>query len=153
LRHLHLKADHYSALERDPAWRWPHFTPYEMRCQGTEKVKVGFVFMDRLQAIRKAYGRPLSVFSGYRSPEWNLAVTKRKSRTGAHTHGRAVDLWPAGGVEDVPLILNLAWTHGMTRCGLMLSRPEQRFHLDDMTASEGFAVREDSRGLFCWTYP
>ncbi len=40
----------------------------------------------------------------------------------------------------------------MTRCGLQLTSRSFRMHLDDMTAKDGFAVRPDGKGLFCWTY-
>lgn len=152
MRRDYLEYRHWEAAKNDPAWRWTFFSPYEMRCHATERLKVGITFMNRLQHIRVNYGKPIVVVSGYRTPDHNAEVTGNGSRSGAHTFGRAVDIVPDGGVADVPLILQLAWTFGMTRCGMMISRDRWKFHLDDMTEPEGFAVRDDSKGLFCWTY-
>ena len=152
MRRLSLEFEHWRGALSDPAWIWPNFAPGEMACQATGKLKVSIAFMDKLQKIRTSYGRPITIVSGYRTPEHNLAVTGNRSRSGAHTFGRAADISLSSGPVDVPLILQLAWAHGMTRCGLELSKHHFRLHLDDMTADEGFAVRDDRRGLFCWTY-
>lgn len=147
-----LEYRHFTAAYADAAWRWSSFSPREMADRASGKLKVDVNFMDKLQAIRNAYGKPIIIVSGYRTPEHNAAVSQNQSMTGAHTHGRAVDISLAGGVIDVPLMLSFAWTFGMTRCGLELSSERWRFHLDDMTDQEGFAVREDARGMLCWTY-
>ena len=152
MRRVSLEYRHWQAALDDPRWRRPSFGPREMACQGTGKLKIDTVFMDKLQAVRWAYGKPIAVHSGYRTPGHILTVTSNRSKTGAHTYARAADIRPEGGPADVPLILSLALTHGMTRCGLMLSRDRWKMHLDDMTAEEGFAVCHDRQGLYCWTY-
>jgi len=136
----------------DERWTWRNFTPQEMACRATGRLKVGMTFMNRLQGMRNSYGLPISIISGYRTPAHNAEVTSSRSMSGAHTYGRAADIGLNGLHVDVPLILSFAWTYGFTRCGLKLSRDRFKLHLDDMTAAEGFAVRTDGRGLFCWTY-
>lgn len=146
-----VRVEHWSKINADD-WPWKNFSPEEMACQGTGKLLVNVRFMNKLQRIRGAYGKPITIVSGYRSAEHNAAVSKKKSRTGAHTFGRAVDISIAARERDVPLLMAIAWRNGMTRCGLQLTSRRFRMHLDDMTKKDGFAVREDGKGLFCWTY-
>lgn len=51
-----------------------------------------------LQPLRTAWGKPLKVNSGYRSPELNKAVGG--SRTSAHLCGYAADIVPTSGKID-----------------------------------------------------
>ncbi|MGI9434461.1 MAG: D-Ala-D-Ala carboxypeptidase family metallohydrolase [Geminicoccaceae bacterium] len=104
--------------------------------------------MIRLQDL--LVGR-VTILSGYRSPAYNSQVTSSASMTGAHTRGRAGDIYVAARERAVPKLLSLAKNHGMTRCGLQLSQVNFRRHFDDMTAGDGFAVRDDGE-LYCWTY-
>ena len=46
--------------------------------------------LDMLDALREECGIPLLLSCAYRSPEWDRA--KKRSGTGAHTLGRAVDI-------------------------------------------------------------
>lgn len=142
--------DWHDALN-DPRWIWGHFTPEEMHCRGSGALLVNIEFMGKLEAIRVAYGKPIQVVSGYRAPRYNAAQSRKKSLTGAHTHGRAVDIFVKDRERDVPLLLELAKKHGMTRVGLQLTARRFRLHLDDMTLADRFAARDDGQ-LFCWTY-
>jgi uncharacterized protein YcbK (DUF882 family) len=47
-------------------------------------------FMDALDELREAYGKPLRVTSGYRCPEHPIEA--RKASAGAHSTGKAIDL-------------------------------------------------------------
>jgi zinc D-Ala-D-Ala carboxypeptidase len=75
------------------AKRWPNFPPSEFRCKGLECQDKFFVhvssdFLDRLQAARNDYGKPMVVDSGGRCSLYNLDLRKRgyKSVDGsAHT--------------------------------------------------------------------
>lgn len=135
----------------DPRWVWRDFTPNEMRCKGSGALRVNKAFMDKLQILRDDYGLPITIVSGYRSPAYNAAVSANLSMTGAHTRGRAVDIYVSSHARDVPQLLSLAKKHGMSRCGLQLSTGRFRLHLDDMTRADGFPARDDGE-LFCWTY-
>ena len=60
-------------------WRWPHFTPTEMACRCGGRFCGGEIwldesFMDALEALRRALGRPLTVTSAHRCAQWNAAV-------------------------------------------------------------------------------
>lgn len=54
--------------------RWPDFSPQEIACKGTGKLKLNFDALDRLQKLRTLVGKPLILNSAYRSPEHNRAV-------------------------------------------------------------------------------
>ena len=56
------------------AWRWPNFSPAEIACRGTGKLKLHPEALDKLQALRDRLGKPLIVRSAYRSPEHNRRV-------------------------------------------------------------------------------
>lgn len=51
-------------------WRWPHFTPRELACKCGRHCKGEYfhdpVFLDQLEALRVAMGRPLKINSGRR---------------------------------------------------------------------------------------
>ena len=72
------------------AWRWPDFSPAEIACRGTGKLLVNAEALDRLQALRRALGRPMIVNSAYRSPEHNARVGAAKSAQ--HLSGAACDI-------------------------------------------------------------
>jgi uncharacterized protein YcbK (DUF882 family) len=85
-----------------------YFTPIEFACHTGEAYP--FVFADRWEllrdlcdAIRGAWGGPLSVVSGYRSPAYNAHLVEADAAAGTHgvasgsyhTEGRAADLRPS----------------------------------------------------------
>lgn len=72
------------------AWRWPDFSPAEIACRGTGRLLVNEDALDRLQALRKALGRPMIVNSGYRSPEHNARVGG--ALRSQHLQGAAFDI-------------------------------------------------------------
>jgi len=60
-------------------WRWPHFTPRELACRCSGRFCADAYwhdpeFLDALEALRAAMGRPLVVNSGHRCEGWNTAV-------------------------------------------------------------------------------
>ena len=72
------------------AWRWANFSPAEIACRGTGKLRVNADALDRLQALRTALGKPLIVTSGYRSPEHNRRVGG--ATASKHLEGTAFDI-------------------------------------------------------------
>ena len=56
------------------AWRWQNFSPAEIACRGTGKLLVNDDALDRLQALRRALGKPMIINSAYRSQEHNKRV-------------------------------------------------------------------------------
>ena len=71
-------------------WRWPDFSPAEIACRGTGRLKLHPAALDRLQALRDRLGKPLIVRSAYRSPEHNRAVGGAPGSK--HMEGTAFDI-------------------------------------------------------------
>src|SRR5688572_25511308 len=113
------------------AWRWPHFTPAELACKGDGSIKLETEFLDRLEKLRRMYGAPIIINSGYRSPAYNATVSSTGTN-GPHTTGRAVDIRVAG--TDAFQLVALAMVIGFTGLGLAQKGPvASRFvHLDDV---------------------
>ena len=60
-------------------WRWPHFSVAELACHCDGRFCGGEYwhapgFLDGLEALRAAAGRPLRINSGHRCAQWNAAV-------------------------------------------------------------------------------
>ncbi|HEX8569890.1 MAG TPA: D-Ala-D-Ala carboxypeptidase family metallohydrolase [Caulobacteraceae bacterium] len=60
-------------------WRWPHFAPRELACRCAGRFCAGeyfhdAAFLDALEQLRDAVGRPLTVASGRRCRLHNAAV-------------------------------------------------------------------------------
>lgn len=68
-------------------WRWPNFTPDELRCQGTGLLRYDPLFLDRLQDLRVAFNRPMRVTSGCRAKAHN---DKPATLNGAGGHLRSL---------------------------------------------------------------
>ena len=81
--------DHWRDVPED-AWRWPDFSPAEIACRGTGRLRVHEPALDRLQALRDRLGKPLIVRSAYRSPEHNRAVNG--APRSKHLYGTAFDI-------------------------------------------------------------
>ena len=71
-------------------WRWKNFSPAEIACRGTGKLKLHPEALDKLQALRDRLGKPLIVRSAYRSPEHNRALGGAKASK--HMDGTAFDI-------------------------------------------------------------
>jgi len=67
-----------------------YFSDKEMACSHCGASNMDPEFMDALDRLREAYGKPLAVTSGYRCPEHPIEA--RKARAGAHSTGKAADL-------------------------------------------------------------
>ena len=80
---------HYSEVP-DSLWRWPDFTPAEIACRGTGKLKLHAPALDRLQALRDRLGKPVILRSAYRSPGHNRAVGG--APRSKHMEGTAFDV-------------------------------------------------------------
>ena len=110
---------------------FPNFTEDEFRCShtGEQQMKTGFV--RKLQALRVAYGKPMTITSGYRSPEHPIEA--RKAKPGSHASGRAVDIAVSG--EDAFFLLEKVFESGCFSGVGVNQRGDhgQRFiHLDDL---------------------
>jgi zinc D-Ala-D-Ala carboxypeptidase len=113
--------------------RWPNFGPEEFRCKHTGKLHMHAGFMDRLQRLRTAYGKPMRITSGYRSPEH--PIESAKAQPGAHATGRACDVAVQG--SDALRLIVLAERLGFTGIGVQQKGTGRFIHLDDLPASDG----------------
>jgi zinc D-Ala-D-Ala carboxypeptidase len=113
--------------------RWQNFSKDEFDCKHTGNNKMHGGFMDRLQALRTEYGKPMRVTSGYRDAAHPIEA--KKSTPGAHASGRAVDIGVDG--ADALRLVSLAIKHGFTGIGVQQKGTSRFIHLDDLPNSPG----------------
>ena len=91
-------------------------------------------FMDKLQKLREAYGKPMRITSGYRHK--THPIEAKKSKIGAHATGQAADI----GVDraDAYELLKLALEIGFTGIGVQQKGGGRFIHLDTLEASADF---------------
>lgn len=56
--------------------KYPNFSKREFDCKETGENEVQARFMDKLQALRTEYGKPMVITSGYRSPQQRKTLTQ-----------------------------------------------------------------------------
>jgi zinc D-Ala-D-Ala carboxypeptidase len=107
--------------------RYPNFSAGEFRCRETGEEGIREELVAKLQELRTAFGKPLVINSGYRSPRHS--VERRKAQPGPHAQGLAVDV-RALAPETAYRIVQLATSIGFT--GIGVSRPPKPgfIHLD-----------------------
>jgi uncharacterized protein YcbK (DUF882 family) len=109
--------------------KYPNFTKKEFDCQETGENQMQESFMEKLQALRTAYGAPMRVTSGFRDPRHSIEVSK--SAPGVHTRGCAVDI--ACGGQDAYEIMKIALELGFTGIGVQQRGTSRFLHLDTYT--------------------
>lgn len=114
--------------------RYPNFTEAEFDCKATGENAMQDEFMEKLQALRAAFGKPMTITSGYRSPRH--PVEKEKNQPGTHSMGIAADIAVAG--TDAYRLVALAIELGFTGIGVSQRAGKARFiHLDIGTSGFG----------------
>ncbi len=105
---------------------YPNFSVDEMRCSCCGRAGMSTDFMTALQRVRDAFGRPMTITSGYRCPDYD----KRIGGAGVHPTGQAADIWVSG--EPAYHLLAVALLMDMRGIGLKQHGPHlSRFiHLD-----------------------
>jgi len=93
---------------------YKNFNKSEFDCKHTGENRMRPEFMERLQQIRNAYGKPIVVSSGYRHP--SHPVEARKKTAGEHTYGVACDIVISG--QDALDLIVIAYGHGIRRIGI-----------------------------------
>jgi len=128
----------FASVDELPAdfWKWPHVNPRtEWACKGDGTLLVAPDFLDRFEALRATYARPLVITSGYRSPEYNLRVA-HTGADGPHTTGHAADVAIATSHEAYRLA-ELAFRYGFQGIGVSQRAGQPRFvHLDDLPGDD-----------------
>ena len=109
---------------------YPDFSEFEMRCScGCGRADMDPGFMTALQRVRDIFGRPMSITSGFRCPDYD----KRISGAGVHPTGQAADIAISG--ENVYHLLSAAIAMRMRGIGQKQHGPHARrfMHLDTTT--------------------
>ena len=117
------------------SWTAKYFSKEEMACQcGCGESPMDQGFMDKLDALREAYGKPIHITSGYRCP--GHPIEARKAKAGAHSSAKAADI----GVDraEAHEILRLAFALEFKRVGVQQKGSGRFIHLDTATAEDGF---------------
>jgi zinc D-Ala-D-Ala carboxypeptidase len=114
---------------------WEFFTEDELKCKGTGRCEMNEGFMNALVRLRKVYGKPMAVSSGFRDPSYNKQIGGADNS--AHIYGKAVDIRVSG--VDAWRIVNLAMQGGFTGIGVKQKGPvnERFIHLDTMSHDDG----------------
>lgn len=107
---------------------YPNFEEAEFRCRHTGKCEMHPEFMERLQRLRMAYGKPMKITSGFR--DRTHPIEARKSATGAHALGRAADIAVVG--ADAIRLVVLAAEFGFTGIGVQQKGEGRFIHVDDV---------------------
>lgn len=106
---------------------YPNFTKEEFDCSATGENDMQPTFMAKLQSLRRAYGKPMTITSGYRDKTHPKEA--KKAEPGQHSKGLAADI--ACGADDAFKIASLAFRHGFTGVGISQRIGQPRFiHLD-----------------------
>lgn len=106
-----------------------HFSADEFKCKHSFEEHMRFEFVKELDKLRKLYGKPLVVNSGWRHPTKH-PIEARKRHPGAHSKGLAVDFKIDR--ADAHRLLHLACGMGVfTGIGVSQKGSRGRFlHLD-----------------------
>lgn len=107
--------------------KYPNFSKKEFDCSHTGANGMQEVFLEKLQALRTEYGKPMNITSGYRHP--THPIEARKGTAGMHSQGLACDIgcWS----DEAYKIVELAYKHGFRGIGVSQSPKGARFvHLD-----------------------
>jgi zinc D-Ala-D-Ala carboxypeptidase len=106
--------------------KYPNFTAKELACTHCQAEGIKPELMDKLQALRTRYGKPMRITSGYRCPQH--PVEARKTAPGAHALGLAADVGVEG--AEAHQILKLAFELGFTGVGVQQKGVGRFIHLD-----------------------
>lgn len=107
---------------------YPNFTKTEFDCSHTGLNEMKPEFMEKLQALRTAYGKPMRITSGYRHA--THPVEAKKMKPGAHASGCACDVAVDG--QQAYELLKHAFALGFTGIGVNQKTSGRFIHLDTL---------------------
>ena len=90
-------------------------------------------FIDRLNNLREAYGKPMTISSGYRDSTHPVEAMKKDPKGGAHVSGEAADILIERG--NAFKLLSLAFLIGFTGIGVNQKGGARFLHLDTLENS------------------
>jgi len=110
-----------------------YFNQHEFTCSHTGKCDMDSNFINKLNELRVAFGKPMRITSGFR--DVTHPIEAKKSSPGAHTTGKAADISVARG--DAFYLLSLALQKGFTGIGIAQkgSGASRFLHLDTIENS------------------
>ena len=104
-----------------------YFKESEFVCSHTGKCEMESEFIARLNQLRNAYGKPLTISSGFRDPTHPVEA-KKKGKGGSHTTGQAADILVSR--EEAYILLLLAFDLKFTGIGVNQKGGARFLHLD-----------------------
>jgi len=113
--------------------KYPNFSEEELACSETGECKMSAAFMTKLQKLRDAYGKPLTITSGYRSPKHSIEASKPTGKLSTHARGCAADIACNG--QQAYEIMKLAFQLGFTGIGVSQKGSARFVHLDTFSGS------------------
>lgn len=112
----------------------PHFLSSELTCKCGCVMLPKLGFMEMIETLRLAYGKPLKVTSAARCPDHNAKVSAT-GRTGPHVTGRAIDF--AIDRTEAFHLASLAFASGFTGIGFQQKGQGRFLHVDDLPNAPG----------------
>jgi len=103
-----------------------YFNQDELKCSHCDEYHFNSDTLNKLNALREEYGKPIVISSGYRCKEYNSL----RGFTQTHASGQAVDIVCDRG--DAYKILELAFKYGFTGIGIKQNGNGRFIHLDDI---------------------
>jgi len=92
-----------------------HFRPEEFACSCCGEHKIVIELVKKVDELRKAYGRPMTINSGYRCMSHSESLRKP---TSSHTKGVAADIRVDGSRERFELLALILKMNLFTRIGI-----------------------------------
>lgn len=114
-----------------------HFSAAELDCPHCGKCVMQPAFMAKLEQLRVAYGKPITINSGYRCPEHNKAVGGAPKSY--HMQGRAADIAVPNKSERYKLV-KIAMQLGFA--GIEISKAH--LHVDNRDQAEAVMIILDN---------
>jgi len=118
--------------------RWFNFTPGEFACKSSKELKISPRILDFLQAWRTHVEERVTINSGYRSPNYNMSVSKT-GMDGPHTTGLAVDL--ATNTQTQYQLLKFVMNYTEPPIGIGVAKNFTHVDYCDETVNPKFNVR------------
>jgi uncharacterized protein YcbK (DUF882 family) len=107
--------------------KYPNFRKEEFNCRcGCGRNEMKPEFLERLQALRAVYGKPLHITSGYRCPQHPVEASK--AQPGMHSTGLAADIGVSG--SEAVEVLRLAFDAGFRGVGVQQKGNGRFIHVD-----------------------
>ena len=110
-----------------------YFKATEFMCSHTGTEKMDQNFIDKLNALREAYGKPMTVSSGFRDSTHPVEAMKKDPKGGAHVSGKAADILIER--EEAFKMVSLAFMLNFTGIGINQKGGARFIHLDTIESS------------------